>query len=123
MTLRAIRGYCILEYTPPEEWKDCNGIFLPSASQMRDMLRRQESKTLSIDEPPPDLYRWGKVVAGMLALGIPKGSLVYYNRHEVDDFELEGVQYVRLKNELAIAYYVSPNTTPVDDKEVAPVIA
>lgn len=115
MKPRAIRGYSILEYVPPEEWASQNGIYLPSATQMRDMLRRQESKTLSIDEPPPDLYRWGRLIDGNLK--IPIGSFVYYNRHEVEDFELEGRNYVRINNLNAIAYYVLEKNTELDDRE------
>ena len=104
--MRTIKGYSILSYTPPEEWAG-DGIVLPSASMMRQYLKSAGDKTIQAGDTPPDVYRYGELVAGDLE--VPSGYLVCFNRHDAEEFEYEGRTYYRINNLNALAY-VSPET-------------
>lgn len=99
--MRTIKGHSLLEYQAPEEWQSKDGIVLPSAATMRDYLRGKDP-TFSVDDPVPDIYRYGKLVSG--ALNVPDGYLVYFNRHDAEHFEYEGKEYYRINDNNALAY-------------------
>ncbi len=68
--MKTIAGYSIVEYQAPEDWAG-QDIILPSQAKMRSILRSQESKTLSVDDDIPDIYRYGLLVSGDLE--VPEG--------------------------------------------------
>lgn len=107
--MKTIKGYSLLVYEAPDHWSEKDGIILPSAATMRDYLRMAGSKTFDVDNPPPDICRWGRYVSGKLP--IPEGAYVYYNKHDADEFEAEGTTYVRINNLNALAYYVPEKNT------------
>jgi hypothetical protein len=120
--IRALRGYSILLYEPPKHWEDKNGIILPSQSIMRDHLRNAANKTFDVNDVPPDVYRFGSLVSGS-ELGMPMGTMVYFNRHDADEIEIKGQLYYRINNKNALAYYVPEKNQSVDTATNTPVAA
>lgn len=102
--IKALRGQSIIEYKDPGSYGITNeGLLVPSEALQRQMLRNQEKKMISIDAPPPDIIRWGVLVAG--DPGVPIGTVVYFNRHDADYFKLDDKQYYRIRNDMALAYF------------------
>lgn len=109
--IKPTKGNIVVEYLEEEWAANQFGIVLPSQKVMRDMLRKQERHRIDIDNKPPDVYRWGRYVAGESRERIPDNAFVYYNRHDAHEFTYEGIQYLALPENLALAYYV-PEPTP-----------
>ena len=107
--MRPIAGHSIVEYARPDTWEAVAGIILPSVQEQRRMMKLKDHR-ISTDAPPPDVYRLGTLVSGDLEP--PEGYFILFNRHDSEEFEVDGKTYHRINNLNALAY-VSPEALSV----------
>ena len=100
--LRPLTKYLLLEYEKPEDFVDVGGLFVASEHLQRDFIRKKDRKVFTADAPPPDMYKWGKLIEGESCA--PIGSMVYFNKHDAHEV-LEGEKFFYLlPKEHALCY-------------------
>ncbi len=101
--LKALKDNVILLYTsPPATIKRESGLIVLSEEFRRGMTRGKD-KVISADNPPPDIFRVGKVISSG-AIWIGENRMVWFNRHDAFPFEYDDKQYYKISAELILGY-------------------
>lgn len=109
--IRPTKGKVLVEYSEKEWAENSSGFILPSQQTMRQMLKKKDRVHFDMDNKPPDIYRWGRYVAGETREKIPSEAFVYYNKHDGEEFVYDDTTYLVLPEHLVLAYYVPETTT------------
>lgn len=98
----APKGKVLIEWKRPDDWGDIgSGVYAPSDTERRDMMRKAKSKIL-IPGEIPDVLRWGTLLDG--ECGAPIGSQVLFNKHDGELIELNKQLIYSIPATLVLGY-------------------
>lgn len=94
MTIKPMKGWTILKWDKPKDYKGEKGFFLPSGEEIDRHFKKQKYRELDTSKTPTDMMRWGKVVS---SVKFKKGQKMLYSKYDVlkvnvDDLDWDAVR-------------------------------
>jgi len=100
--MKNIKGWTLVKYEEPA-YASVDGIYIPSGEEQDRHFKKKDRRSVSWEDKPKDMYRWGVVESSGV---LKKGDKAYYSKYDMEEFKHNGETYNAVPDKLVIATMV-----------------